>query len=388
MINISKLYCGLDSESDYLRYERGKALGPVAVYNCTSRCNLRCLHCYSSSPADSSNKELTTDQAKLLLSQLAEYNCPVVLFSGGEPLLREDIFELTAKTVQLGMRAVISTNGTLIDAKTAQKLADAAVSYVGISIDGTKEFHDRFRGVDGSFDAALAGMTNSKKVSIKTGLRFTITKDNADQIAAVFDIAAETATCRICFYHLIRTGRARQLDEQILDSGQTRHVVDSIIERTAEFVKKDMVDEVLTVGNHADGVYVLIKMLQQVKDNAEQAHRLLLANGGNKIGENIVCIGPDGSIYPDQFWRNYRLGNIKDSSFRQIWNNKQEPVLHMLRNKSQFADKRCLRCKWFDLCKGNFRFLAADPDIKHWLNEPACYLTDEEIAVPTKSGVS
>jgi radical SAM protein with 4Fe4S-binding SPASM domain len=386
MINISKLYCGLAGESDHLRYGQQNSFGPVVVYNCTNRCNLNCLHCYSSSTSDLSSDELTTAEAKQLLHQLAEANCPVVLFTGGEPLLRNDLFELLAEAKQLTLRTVISTNGTLIDSAAAGKLAGLGVSYVGISIDGDESLHDAFRQSAGCFKVALAGVENCQKAGLKTGLRFTITKQNADKIPVVFDIAAEANIRRICFYHLVKAGRAKSLNSWLLTPQQTRQAVDTIIEKTEEFVQKKLVDEVLTVGNHADGPYLLLKLQQNStsKDAARTTHnarRFLLANGGNNIGEKIASVGWDGSVYPDQFWRNYPVGNVKDKTFKEIWENPDEPVLNKLRNKSKFADKRCLTCKWFDLCKGNFRFLGSDADIKYWLNEPACYLTDEEIAI-------
>jgi len=379
MINISKLYCGLAGESDDLRYSGDTSLGPVVVYNCTSRCNLRCLHCYSSSQSNRYDDELDTPQAKRFLSQLTDVNCPVVLFSGGEPLLRQDLFELLEEAKRLALRTVLSTNGTLIDSAAADRLAEVGVSYVGISIDGYERFHDRFRQVQGCYKSAVAGIENCQKAGIKTGLRFTITKENAGQIPAVFDIAASLNIRRLCFYHLIRSGRAKDLDSQVLSAEHTRHVLDVIIEKTGDFVKKALVDEVLTVGNHADGPYLLTKMAAEKNQRVEKARRLLLANGGNKIGQNITCVGWDGRVHPDQFWRNYSLGNIKNKTFRQIWQNSNEPVLNKLRNKSQFADPRCMRCRYFDLCKGNFRFLDTETDIGYWLNEPACFLTDEEI---------
>jgi len=337
-----------------------------------------------------------------MLSQLAEVNCPVVLFSGGEPLLRSDLFELLEEASRLGLQSVISTNGTLIDTSTAGKLAEVGVSYVGISIDGGEKFHDKFRQSKGSFKAALGGIENCQAAGIKTGLRFTITKANAEQIPAVFDIAASVNVRRICFYHLIRSGRAKKLDEQTLTLKQTRQVLDVIIEKTDDLVQKGLVDEVLTVGNHADGPYILIKMAEEIQNhvlsaaeglkpcpersrristqNYEMARQLLLAAGGNKIGEKIGCVSWDGSVHPDQFWHNYPLGNVKDKTFKEIWGNPAEPVLNKLHKKNEFADTRCLKCKWFDLCKGNFRFLGANGDDENWLNEPPCYLTNEEIA--------
>jgi Fe-coproporphyrin III synthase len=404
MINISKLYCGRGGESDELRYSKADSAGPVVVYNCTSKCNLKCLHCYSFSQTSQCDDELDTAQAKTLLSQLAEVNCPVVLFSGGEPLLREDLFELLAEANRLHLRTVISTNGTLIDSAVADRLAQAGVSYAGVSIDGDEKFHDQFRASKGSFKAAVTGIENCQKAGIKTGLRFTITKSNAGQIPFVFELAASIGSRRICFYHLIRTGRAKELNGQTLTPQQTRQAVDTIIEKTDECVRKNLVDEVLTVGNHADGPFILMKLKefsphpcgggsfsrrrygdvfspQACLGVIEECQKLLTLHGGNKTGEKIGCVSFNGSVHPDQFWHNYSLGNTRDKTFKTIWENPDEPVLSKLRNKKKFADQRCLRCKWLDLCKGNFRFLGPDPADKNWLLEPACYLADAEIGL-------
>ncbi len=379
MINVSKLYCGFSGESDHLRYSADNSFGPVVVYNCTAGCNLNCLHCYSSSGAPDCNDELTTAQAKRMLQQIGQMNCPVVLFSGGEPMLRDDLFELLNEAQQLGLRTVISTNGTLIDISAAKKLAESGVSYVGISIDGDQEFHDSFRRARGCFKAAIRGVENCIKAGMKTGLRFTITKANAERVPVIFDIAASVGVRRICFYHLIRAGRAKTLENQAPTAEQTRQVVDVIIERTQDFVARAVVDEVLTVDNHADGPYLLLKMKRQNNPRYEQARKSLLANGGNRVGEKIGCVGWNGDVYPDQFWRNYSLGNVNRSPLKAIWQNAGDPVLNKLRNKSRFADARCLKCRWFTLCKGNYRFLGAKVDDEYWLNEPACYLKDEEI---------
>jgi radical SAM protein with 4Fe4S-binding SPASM domain len=383
MINISKLYCGRGGQSDALRYSAANSFGPVVAFNCTNRCNLNCLHCYSSSTSDRSSNQLSTTEAKQLLSGLAKVNCPVVLFTGGEPLLRDDLFELLAEAERLGLQTAISSNGTLIDSAAADKLAEAGVNYVGISIDGDQEFHDAFRQSKGCFKAALTGIENCQKAGLKTGLRFTITKSNISQIPFVFELTASANVRRICFYHLIKAGRAKNnpsAARYTLSAVETRRAVETIIEKTDECVRKNLVDEVLTVGNHADGPFLLLKMLKENNANFETARKLLLDNGGNKIGEKITCASFSGSVHPDQFWQNYSLGNIKDRAFKTIWENPDELVLNKLRNKSKFADERCLKCKWFDLCKGNFRFLNAETDDKYWLNEPACYLTDEEIA--------
>jgi radical SAM protein with 4Fe4S-binding SPASM domain len=339
------------------------------------------MHCYSSSQSSPDDAELTAAEAKAFLAQLAEVNCCVLLFSGGEPLLRHDLFGLLAEAQRLNLRTVLSTNGTLIDSAVAKRLAELTVAYVGISLDGDEQFHDKFRGSKGSFKAALAGIENCRKAGIRTGLRFTITKANADQVPVIFDIATSGGARRICFYHLIHSGRAKNLADQTLTPQQSRQTVDTIIERTSDSVQKGLVDEVLTVDNHCDGPYLLVRMQKENNTHFENARRFLLANGGNKIGEKLACVGWDGTVHPDQFWRNYSLGCVKENSFEEIWQNSADPVLSKLRNKSNFADPRCLKCQWFNLCKGNYRFLTSDPTEKSWLNEPPCYLTDDEVGL-------
>jgi len=379
MINVSKLYCGLSGQSDELRYGRRPDFGPVIVYNCTARCNLKCIHCYSASTSAKAPNELSTQQAKALLKQLKDINAAVALFSGGEPLMREDLFELLEETNKLNLRSVLSTNGTLIDSDTAKKLKELDVAYVGISLDGLEPFHDKFRQTKGSFKAAIRGIRNCDKADLRTGLRFTITKENLDQVPAVFDIAADNGIRRVCFYHLIKSGKAKGLDTQTPTSKESRDCIEIVLEKTSEFVSKNILEEVLTVGNHCDGPFILTKLQQRGGTECDTARELLLRAGGNKIGEKIGCISWDGNVYADQFWRNYSLGNINERPFKDVWFDSDNQVIRKIRSKNEVADTRCKTCKFFKLCKGNYRFLGDDPTDENWLNEPACYLTDNEI---------
>jgi radical SAM protein with 4Fe4S-binding SPASM domain len=379
LINISKLYCGLASDSDRLRYDADRPARPIAVYNCTARCNLKCVHCYSGSNQASGEYELSRAEAGKLLRDLADYKCPVVLFSGGEPLLRGDVYELIAEAKELGLRTVLSTNGTLIDEQAAGKLRDVGISYVGISLDGPEQAHDLFRGVRGSFSATMNGIRNCRTAGVKTGLRFTITRQNHEYVRDVFRIAKEMGVRRICFYHLVRTGRGAGLDNEYLAAQQIRTAMDDIIDGTKKAVEAGLIDEVLTVGNHADGPYLLLRMNREKHPGYESAKELLTAAGGNKSGQNIACIGWDGTVFADQFWREYPLGNVRRQSFGAIWDNPTEPVLAKLRDKDNFVHPRCKACRWFKFCKGNYRFLGGDPAIENWVLEPPCYLGEEEI---------
>jgi 12,18-didecarboxysiroheme deacetylase len=391
MIGISKLYCGTVEPSDVLRYgaeskklpshllQFSRDKKPVVVWNCTRRCNLRCRHCYSRSADRHYESEMTTDEGFALLEDLARFGAPVVLFSGGEPLTRPDLLDLVARAVQLGLRAVISTNGTLIDEAKAARLKEIGLSYVGISLDGMRPTNDLFRGVEGAYDRALAGLRNCLKAGVKVGLRFTITRSNAADIPALFDLVREEHVPRICFYHLVYAGRGAALMAEDLDPAAARKAVDTIIDRTAELHRQGIPTEVLTVDNHADGVHLYLRMLREGNPRAETVRELLLMNGGNSSGTGIGCVSWDGSVHLDQFWRHVTLGNVRERKFSEIWTDLSNPLLAKLRDRRSHVTGRCARCRYLDLCAGNFRVRAEAATGDLWAPDPACYLTDEEI---------
>ncbi|MBW1940798.1 MAG: radical SAM protein, partial [Deltaproteobacteria bacterium] len=250
MIGISKLYCGTVEPSDALRYNRhsGKLPShllqfssdkrPVVVWNITRRCNLKCVHCYAQAKDISFDNELSTLEGKKLIDDLAGFGVPVILFSGGEPLVRKDLPELAAYAVEKGMRAVISTNGTLISPEKARILKDIGLSYVGISIDGMEQINDHFRGVKGAYQAALDGIRNCKAAGIKVGLRFTINKINVAEIPDIFNLLEEMEIPRACFYHLVYAGRGSKLVEEDLTHEESRKAVDLIMDLTQKLHEK------------------------------------------------------------------------------------------------------------------------------------------------------
>jgi 12,18-didecarboxysiroheme deacetylase len=392
MIGISKLYCGTVEPSDALRYGRqSKELPshllqfssdkkPVVVWNVTRRCNLKCVHCYAHATGEAAKDELSTEEGKVMLDDLAQFGCPVVLFSGGEPLVRQDLLELADYAVNLGMRAVISTNGTLITRSVAQALKDVGLSYVGISLDGMREVNDRFRGVKGAFDRAMAGIGHCQQAGIKVGLRFTINRMNAAEIPAIFDLLEELNIPRVCFYHLVYAGRGSELIEEDLSREETREVVDLIIDRTRDLHQRGMVKEVLTVDNHADGPYVYLRLLREGSERAQEVLELLKMNEGNSSGRGIGCVSWDGQVHADQFWRHHSFGNVRERPFSEIWTDMSDPLMARLKDKKEYVTGRCASCNWLDVCAGNFRVRAEAAEGDLWAPDPACYLTDEEIA--------
>jgi radical SAM protein with 4Fe4S-binding SPASM domain len=392
MIGISKLYCGAVVPADALRYGRraGALPGPglpssagrrpVVVWNVTRACNLRCVHCYACAAATPAPDELSTAEGKALIDDLAGFGVPVILFSGGEPLARPDIFELLERAVARGRRAVLSTNGTLLDAAAARRLARIGLSYVGISLDGLGEGNDRFRGVPGAFSRAMAGIAACQRAGLKVGLRHTLTAPTREDLPAMFDLLETHAIPRICFYHLAYSGRGGEIAGADLDHAQTRQAVDTIIDRTAALFAKGRTPEVLTVDNHADGPYLYLRLLREGNPRAGEVFELLRTNGGSSSGHGIGCVGWDGTVFPDQFWRTQPLGHIRERPFSSIWTDAGNELLRQLRAKPAHVTGRCVACRFLALCGGNLRARAEAATGERWGVDPACYLTDEEIA--------
>ena len=392
MIGISKLYCGTVEPSDALRYGRMSSKlpshllqfssdkRPVVVWNVTRRCNLKCVHCYAHAKNIAFDNELSTSEGKTLIDDLAEFGVPVILFSGGEPLVRKDLPELADYAVKKGMRAVISTNGTLITPQIARTLKDIGLSYVGISLDGMEEINDRFRGVKGAFRLALKGIENCKKAGIKVGLRFTINKSNTGQISEIFKLLEEMDIPRVCFYHLVYAGRGSELVKEDLSHKESRKAVDLIMDLTKQLHDRDNPKEVLTVDNHADGPYLYLRLLKENPERAREVLELLEMNEGNSSGIGIGSINWDGDVYADQFWRHYSFGNVRNRPFSKIWADTSDPLMKKLKEKKRHAKGRCATCRWLDICAGNFRVRSEAVTGDVWAPDPACYLTDEEIA--------
>ena len=393
MIGISKLYCGQVEPSDALRYGRdsGKLPShllqfsadkkPVVVWNMTRRCNLKCVHCYAQAIDESGKDEIGTEQGKAIIDDLAAFGSPVMLFSGGEPLVRRDLVELASHAVSRGMRAVISTNGTLITREKAKELKSVGLSYVGISLDGGEEVHDAFRAVPGSFKKAIQGIENCQAEGLKVGLRFTINRRNASEVPLLFDLVRDLEIPRICFYHLVYSGRGSELIKEDLDHTATRAMVDLILDRTRAMFDAGLSKEVLTVDNHADGPYLWLRLLREDPERAKQVEELLQYNEGNNSGRGIGCISWDGAVHADQFWRNHTFGNVLKRPFSAIWTDSENTMLMQLKEKQKHVKGRCAKCRFLPICGGNFRARAEAAYGDIWAEDPACYLTDKEIGL-------
>jgi radical SAM protein with 4Fe4S-binding SPASM domain len=393
LISISRLLCDTISPGDGLRYgemtphlagvdktARGTPR-PVVVWNCTRQCNLSCIHCYANASNQRSAEEMDTASGKAFIRDLAEFGVPVILFSGGEPLLRDDLFEMASLAREQGIRIALSTNGTLITEEIADRIRNVGFAEVGISLDGIEPTNDRFRGNRGAYQAAIKGIRNCVAQGLRVSLRLTITRFNYEEIPAIFQLVEEEGVDRVCFYHLAYSGRGNSLQGEDISHSQTKSVVNIICEHTLDLHRRGLPKEVLTVGNHADGVYLYLKLKGQDAQRATKVLHLLETNGGNNSGIKIGAIDDQGYVHPDQFWWHYSLGNVLQRKFGDIWMDTSEPLLRGLRNRKELLKGRCARCQYLALCNGNLRVRAEAVFGDVWAEDPACYLNDEEIGL-------
>ncbi len=395
MLDLTYLCAGWGSPSVALRYgkkpegvdQRGEAWSPanardrrpVVVWNLTRSCNLQCLHCYSDSHARKYSGELTTEEAKAVLDDLAEFKVPAILFSGGEPLVRPDIFDLARYARSKKISIVLSTNGTLIDEKMAKRIKETGFSYVGVSLDGIGPVHDHFRGMPGTFDKVVRAFRCLKAVGQKVGLRLTLTPQTSDNLGEVFDFIEKENIDRVCFYHLVPAGRGKSLF--VVDTQRVRKTIDEILVWIESLRERNIHKEVLTVDNPCDGAYLYQSLAQRDDARAQSILESLQWNGGGRYssGVGIADIDFQGNVHPDQFWLNYKLGNVRVRKFSEIWMDTREPLMAMLKNKLPFLKGRCGACRYQEICGGGLRSRAAHLTGDAMAAEPSCYLTDEEI---------
>lgn len=400
MIDISVLYGGLETPSTPHRYGRkitqidppehqrmavaktAKDRRPIVVWNLTRTCNLKCIHCYTDSEAKKYPDELTTAQCKSVLDDLAAFKVPAVLFSGGEPLVRPDLFELAAYARDLGLHVVLSTNGTLIDREIALRFRDLKFAYIGISLDSAHaQVHDEFRGMKGAFQRTMQGFRHCVEVGQKVGLRLTLTRHTAQDLDAIFDFIEREGIDRACFYHLCPAGRGKSLD--MLTPAQSRAAMDTIIRRTGGYIERGKRIEILTVDNHCDGPYLYLKMKAENHPRAEQVLEMLKWNGGGRYssGVGIADIDFYGNVHADQFSMYRSFGNVKERKFSEIWQDTSNPIMAGLKDRLPLLKGRCGQCKFKEFCAGSLRARAEITTGDAWESDPGCYLTDAEIGI-------
>lgn len=398
MIDISVLYGGLETPSTPHRYGRkitqidppahqrmavqrtAKDRRPIVVWSLTRTCNLKCAHCYTDSESLKYPGELSHEQCKAVLDDLANFGVPAVLFSGGEPLVRTDVFELAEYARSLNLHVVLSTNGTLITPEIAKRFVELKFAYIGISLDSAiPEIHDKFRGVEGAFQKSMQGFRHCVAAGQKVGLRLTLTRHTANNLDKLFEFIDRENIDRACFYHLCPAGRGKDL--LALTAEESRLAVDTIITKTQQLLDKGKRVEILTVDNQADGVYLYLRMLREGHPRAEQVLDMLKWNGGARYSSGVGIANIDflGNVHADQFSMYRSFGNVKERKFSEIWQDTSDPVMAGLKERLGLLKGRCGTCRFKSICGGSLRARAEISTGDPWAADPGCYMTDDEI---------
>ncbi len=289
--------------------------GVVLIWNLTNRCNLFCKHCYSSANRRTEG-ELSIEEIDRVSQDLKKEGVQLAILSGGEPLLREDVFEIARLLRERGIRTNLSTNGLLINEENVGRIAEH-FDYVGVSIDGTPEVHDLFRGRRHSFEEALNAVRLCQRKGIKVGVRFTLTERTADSLPFVLDLVMELGVPKLYVSHLVYAGRGRRLREP--ERERYRETVRFLLRKAIEFAERGIDTDIVTGNNEADAVLLLEEFERRHPGKAGDLYGLLRSWGGNQSGVRLVNIDYRGNVKPDPFFPE-SLGNVREKSFSEIWN--------------------------------------------------------------------
>jgi len=359
--------------------------GPVVIWNLVRRCNLACKHCYSISADTDFPGELTTDEVFTVMDDLKRFRVPVLILSGGEPLLRPDIYAIAHRAKDLGFYVALSSNGTLIDKTNIARIAEVGFDYVGVSLDGIAETHDRFRRQAGAFAASLNGIRLCQQYGIKVGIRYTMTQDNAHDLLPLLGLLEREQLDKFYFSHLNYAGRGNRNRKDDAHHRTTRRAMNLLFETCWQLVQEGWPREFVTGNNDADGVYLLFWVRQRFPELADHIRAKLAQWGGNASGVNVANIDNLGNVHPDTMWWHHTLGNVRDRPFSAIWPDTSDPLMAGLKAKPRRVKGRCGQCQYFDICGGNTRVRAQQLTGDPWAEDPACYLDDEEIGVTAGS---
>ena len=353
--------------------------GPVVIWNLIRRCNLTCKHCYSISADTDFSGELNFAEVCTVMDDLKQFHVPVLILSGGEPLLRPDIFDIAQRAKAMGFYVALSSNGTLIDEENLPHIAACDFDYVGVSLDGIGETHDRFRRLSGAFATSLAGIRRCRDLGVKVGVRFTLTQDNAQDLPAVLRLVDDEGIDRFYFSHLNYAGRGNKNRKDDAQHQLTRWAMDLLFQRAEATLGGGRKLEITTGNNDADGVYFLHWVARHYPGSVEHIAGKLRQWGGNASGVNVANIDNLGNVHPDTMWWHHTLGNVRERAFSQIWTDLSDPLLAGLKQHPRSVQGRCGKCIYLAACNGNTRVRAQQLTGNPWAEDPGCYLVDDEV---------
>ena len=358
-----------------------RASGPVVIWNLIRRCNLTCKHCYALSADHDYPGELTNAEVNAVMDDLKAFGVPVLILSGGEPLLRPDLFEIAARAKALKFYVGLSTNGTLIDAPMADRVTAQGFDYVGISLDGLRETHDKFRRKQGAFDASLGAVRLLRERGVKVGLRYTMTDMNAADLPDLMQLMHDEGVDKFYFSHLNYAGRGNIHRGRDAHFAATRAALDRLFDAAWRAAVEGRALEYVTGNNDADGVYLLLWVQRHLPQWADAVRARLEAWGGNASGLHVANIDNVGHVHPDTMWWHHDLGSVRERPFSAIWADTSDPLMAGLKRQPRPVTGRCGACAHLAICGGNTRVRAQQVTGDPWAEDPGCYLDDAEIGL-------
>ncbi len=346
--------------------------GNIIIWNFTNRCNLSCRHCYSY--ADPNSKDfLTTDFILDSIKDLKSANVRFVIFSGGEPLIRKDIFDIVDAMRKEGIVTYLSTNGLYISEKNVDKIIDK-FNYIGISIDGIGKVHDDFRGLSGAYQKSLDAIALIQKHGGNAGIRFTMTAETQDSFYSIFELAEDIGVDKLYLSHLVYSGRGLDNLKMDITKQKRKEFVDFIIDKAFEYYKTGKDIDIVTGNMEMDAIILLEKFSKIYPDKKDEMAKRLRAWGGNSAGKRLGNIDWEGRVKPDPFFP-FFIGDMREKSFDDIWLDNENEILTRLREEPRVLEGKCKDCKVIDICNGGSRSRAyAISDGNLWAEDPSCYL--------------
>ncbi|CAN2041034.1 AdoMet-dependent heme synthase [Candidatus Magnetomoraceae bacterium gMMP-15] len=335
----------------------------LAAWEITRNCNLSCIHCRAAATKGPYSGELNTDACFNLIDSIAELGQPIIILTGGEPLLRSDIFEIARYGTDKGLRMVMAPNGTLITEKTAIKMIDAGIKRISISLDGnTKESHDAFRGVEGAFDAALQGIKYVREAGLEFQINTTITKQNLELIPKIQNLAIKLGAVAHHIFLLVPTGRGKYILDQEISAKQYEETLNWFYDQQGK-------TDLQLKATCAPHYYRILRQRakKEGKSVTFKTHGLDAVTRGCLGGTGFCFISHTGIVQPCGFL-DLNCGDITKASFASIWNNSE--IFKNLRNFDNLKGK-CGKCEYKKVC-GGCRARAYEASGDYLAEEPLC----------------
>ena len=317
------------------------------AWEITRRCNLRCVHCRSSSQLEvEGHPDFSLDEAKRVLDDIRSYASPVVVLSGGEPLLRPDVFDIARYGTALGLRMCLATNGSLVTADTCRQITESGIRMVSLSLDGsTAAVHDDFRNQPGAFDGVMNAIRLFNAHNIDFLVNSSFTKRNQDEAPKIHQLVKSLGATAWYLFMIVPTGRGEEIMAELIPPDE----YEAMLNWHYDMEKEE--DELLVRPTCAPQYYRVV--LQRAKEEGEKFKRrtLKFSTGGSKgclAGQLICMIDVDGNVLPCSYFP-LPAGNIRTQSFREIW--EESPLFLEMRDFAGYKDQ-CGRCEYLNVCGG------------------------------------